>query len=281
MLVQVGVIFYVGCMNILGHPPRGRVLAGLAGLTVVLMTAFVVAPPVLAAGDFADEEDLSRSFRAAFVEYWGTGERDFTPRLAALVDSWFRFHVVKAVIAALLLAVLVALGAALWRVFRDTRRRVAIAAAGAGVTVLALFALTMVMANVQGAGAPFASLLPLLVEGPADGPLAGPLDQARQGLAGSPAADAVTPPGLAVMVSGFAHYHAVMAVVAAVVAVVLAGLSVLTWRRFARSAERPAVGSFGAVTALSALAVIVVAVANTTVAADPVPAFLGFLQGGW
>jgi hypothetical protein len=39
--------------------------------------------------------------------------------------------------------------------------------------------------------------------------------------------------------------------------------------------------SFGVLASLLTLAMIVVAVANTTTAADPVPALSAFLDGGW
>ncbi|MDG6106828.1 hypothetical protein Daura_29700 [Dactylosporangium aurantiacum] len=257
-------------------PPRGRVLAALTALAVVSLAAFVLAPPLLVGGS-------TGAFRAAFVEYWATGERDLTPRLHAVVDSWARYHLVKAVTAALLLASLTALGAALWRAYRHTTgRRAGIAAAGGAVTVLGLAAVALVMANVQGAASPFASLLPMLLDGPAaDAPLAATLDQVRQRLTGDTAA-----PAAGVMVDAFAHYHAVMAVVAGTVAAALLAVSVAAGRRFLRTPAgdrgiRRAVASFAALMLLSALAVAAVAVANTTVAADPAPALAAFFAGGW
>ena len=74
---------------------------------------------------------------------------------------------VKAVTAALLLIVLIALGVLLWKAFLradgvGVGKRTAHASAGALVTMLALFSLAIAMANIQGAAAPFASLLPML-----------------------------------------------------------------------------------------------------------------------
>src|SRR6185295_15066159 len=105
--------------------------------------------------------------------------------LERVVDYWFRYHVAKAVIATILLIVLVALGVLLWKAFLragglGAGRRVALASAGVLVTMLAVFSLAMVMANIQGAVAPFASLLPMLTDGPTDGELAGTLDQVTQ-----------------------------------------------------------------------------------------------------
>ncbi|GAA3205958.1 hypothetical protein ACFO1B_33940 [Dactylosporangium siamense] len=249
--------------------------ATLAGCAVALVVAFVVAPPALAgvgSDGFTDERDLIGALHAAFTGYWRTGGPGFTPDLERVVDYWFRYHVAKAAIAALLLAVLVALGARLWQAYR-TSGGAAVATAGAAVTVLALSSLTVVMANVQGAAAPFASLLPMLLEGPVDWPA----DQIRQQLAGDPHS-----PALTVIIDDYAWYHTVMAVVATVVALALAALSVASWRRFVRARDRRvARAAFGVLLVLSTLAVAVVAVANTTVSADPLPGLRGFFDGGW
>jgi hypothetical protein len=73
----------------------------------------------------------------------------------------------KAVIAAILLIVL---GVLLWKAFLSAAglgagKRSALASAGVLVMMPALFSLVVVMANVQGAAAPFASLLPMLADG--------------------------------------------------------------------------------------------------------------------
>ncbi|MEV0342509.1 hypothetical protein AB0H49_26115 [Nocardia sp. NPDC050713] len=266
----------------------GRALGALGALAAVLATAFVVAPRALA-GDFADERDLRDAFRAAFVEYWRSGDRDFSPALESVVDYWFRYHVAKGVIAALLLIVLVALGALLWRAFLRGRglgagRNAAFASAGVVVTALAVFSLLAVMANVQGAVAPYASLLPMLTGGDTDSEHAETRARVRQQLAESVSGNGETSPALAVMISDFSLYHVAMAVIAAVVAIVLLGLSVVAWKRFPRSADtraRRVLGSFGVLAALSSLASIVVVVANTTTVADPGPALLALFDGGW
>jgi hypothetical protein len=262
---------------------------------VALVAAFVVAPRTLAAsrsgGGFADERSLIEAFRRAFVEYWNSGERDFSPGLERIVDYWIRYHVAKAVIAAILLTVLVALGVLLWKAFLRASglgvgRRAGLASAGVLVTMLALFSLVTVMANVQGAVAPFASLLPMLMAGAPDGELADTLDQVRQGLADSPGAGAPTPPALEVMISDFSRYHVAMAAIAAIVTVSLVGIAVVLWVRLVRPASsdrrtKRVWGSFGVLAALLSLVMVVVVVANTTTAADPVPALLAFFSGGW
>jgi hypothetical protein len=261
-----------------------RSAAALVVLTAGLAVAFVAGPPALAAigpgGGFADERHLSQAVRGSFVDYWRSGDQDFAPSLARVVDYWFRYHLAKAAIAALLLTVLVALGVRLWRAFLrpNATSRVGLASAGSLVTALALASLAVVMANVQGVVAPFASLLPMLVDGPADAELAGTLAQVKQDFDGGR-----TQPALDVMVDDFARYHVAMAVIATIVAVALLGLSVLAWTRFARSDRRTrrVLASYGALSAVLALAVAVVAVANTTTAADPAPALQALFYGGW
>ncbi|WP_329072044.1 hypothetical protein [Streptomyces sp. NBC_01429] len=274
----------------------GRTLAVLVALAVALVAAFFVAPGRLASSGtgsgLVDEHHLGKAFRAAFVGYWSSGDRGFSPDLESVVDYWFRYHVAKAVIAALLLTVLVALGVLLWKAFLragglGAGRRAALAAGGIFAAMLGLLSSVVVMANIQGATAPFASLFPMLVVRTADGELADTLDQVRQRLAEPQSAGARTPPALTVMISDFSRYHVVLAVLAAIAAVVLIGLSVLLWKRFARTGAgsdrrtRRVVGSFGVLSALLSLALIVVAVANTTSAADPAPALLSLFEGGW
>ncbi|MEV5821945.1 hypothetical protein ABUL04_31075 [Micromonospora harpali] len=278
-------------------PPRpvgasGRVIAALGVLAAALVVAFVVAPPALTAdraGGIVDRRDLSEALRAAFVAYWRSGDRDLSPDLARVVDYWSRYHLVKAVLAALLLTVLVALGFRLARAFVTTGglgagKRAALAAAGVLVAVLAPFSLAMVMANVQGAVAPFASLLPMLTEGVTDADLADTLTQVEQGLAESGGTGGSSSPALDLMIDDFSWYHEAMAGTAAVVAVVLVATSVLAWRRFA--ATRPArkrqvLAAYGLLSALLLLPAVALAVANATTAADPAPALLAFFQGGW
>ncbi len=257
------------------------------------LVAFFVAPDTLAAGisgGAVQEDNLAESFRRAFVEYWSSGDRQFNPDLARVVDYWLYYHVVKGVIAAVLLVVSAALGVRLWKAFVRSgalgpARRAAVACAGVLVTVLATLSLVTVMANIQGAAAPFSSLLPMLPLGEPHGELAGTLGQVRQGLADSGRSGHRTPPAVDVMVSDFARYHLVLAIVAVIVAVTLIGLTVVSWRRFATTASsdrraRRVLVSFGVLSVVLSLVVIMVAVANTGTAADPTPALLAFFEGG-
>ncbi|WP_052852195.1 hypothetical protein [Streptomyces avicenniae] len=287
-------------MNTLAAPrwPPGVSARALAAAAGALVVAFVVAPGVLAAvgpgGGLAGGRGIGEAVREAFVGYWGTDGREFTPELEGVVAYWFRYHVAKAVIAGMLLAVLVALAVPVGRAFLradglGAGRRAALAGAGALVAGLGALALVTVMANIQGALAPYSSLLPMLTEGTSDAELTGTLDQVTEQLrdaAGAAGPGHEPSPAVDAMIGDFAHYHAVMAVIAAVAAVVLVGLSVWLWRRFAGTPapdrrKRRVLGSVGTLAVFLSLAVLVVAVANTSTAADPAPALLAFFDGGW
>ncbi|MEV4641480.1 hypothetical protein AB0J80_29460 [Actinoplanes sp. NPDC049548] len=270
-----------------------RLPALLAVVAAALAAAFVLAPPALvrssSGAGFDDQRHLVEALRPAFAEYWRSGGRDLSPGMADVVDYWFRYHLVKALIAAIVLAVLGALSVLLWKAFLRSGTaagRAGLASAGVLVTILTLFSTAVLMANVQGMVAPFASLFPLLTDGPGAGTPPGTLEEVRQSLAGSLGGTGGTPPALDVMISDFARYHEAMAVVAAVVTAVLGGLSVLLWRRFAatRRSERRTrrlLGAYGVGSVVMPLVVAVVVVANTTTAAHPAPALLAFFEGGW
>lgn len=272
----------------------GRALALLGALAVALGAAFVRAPAVLAAsapgGGYAGQPALIGALRTAFVEYWGSGNRAYPPDLERLADYWTRYHVAKAVIAALLLTVLVILGARLWgtllRAGRLTPvRGAALTLSGVLVTVLAVCSAVLVVANVQGAVAPFASLISMLPLGSHDEQFIRTVSQVKQGLAGYPGTSGHTAPALDAMISDFALYHAALAALTAAAAVILIVMSVVSWRRRARTRSsdrriRPVLGLAGVSWALLALAVVVITVANLGTALHPAPALLAFFTAG-
>jgi hypothetical protein len=269
----------------------GRALAGLAAVATALVAAVVIAPPTLAAGSsdgaLADQRHLVESLREAFVGYWRSGDSSLSPDLKRIVDYWFRFHVIKAMITAVLLVVLVVLGVLLWKAFLKAGglglgRRVALASAGVLVTMLTLLSLAVVLANLQGAAAPFSSLLPMVRDGATGGEVTRTLDQIRQGLA---AGDRSTP-ALHLMIGDFARYHVTFAVIAVIAVIAFISLSVLWWREFAkaRSSDRRArrlYGSFGVLSGLLSLLAILSVVANTSAAANSAQVLLAFFDGGW
>jgi hypothetical protein len=260
-------------------------IAALTTLTAALVVAFVLAPATLAATasttDLTSQGRLIAAFRTAFVAYWQSGDRAFTPGLQRVVDYWFRYHIAKGVLAAAVLVVLVALGVLIWQAFTRTRglRAVALAAGGVSATALAVVSLAAVMANVHGTAAPFGSLLPMLFGG--SGEPTGTLTQVRQQLD-----DGQHPAALQAITSDYVRFHAVMAIEGAVVVVVLIALSVLLWRQFTRTDRagrraRYVLAGYGVFTPLLTLTLAVVVAANAATAAHPVPGLKGFLAGGW
>ncbi|MEV8389089.1 MULTISPECIES: tat (twin-arginine translocation) pathway signal sequence [unclassified Streptomyces] len=264
--------------------PR-RQIGLLTSLAGALLVAFFLAPNALARSS-VNTANVGDSFSRGFVAYWGSGSQDFPAQLETTVGFWFRFHLVKAGVSALLLVVSVALGVVLWRRFRQQLSgragRVPFLLPGAPVGVLGLFALVALVANLQGAAAPFVSLLPMLTSDGADDELSATLAQVQQQLAVPPGGQ--HSPALTLMISEFATYHAVLAGMAALVALALAGASVVLWRRLKTSSDvraRRAMKFGGTASALLAAIVLVIAFANTTNAVDSPQALANFFAGGW
>ncbi|MBF6231741.1 hypothetical protein IU436_17050 [Nocardia farcinica] len=260
----------------------GRTLAVLGALGALSVVAFVLAPAAVAArtagGGFGDEAAVRAAFRAAFTGYWNSGSRDLPPDTAHLVEFWSHYHLVKALAAVAALIAFAAMAVLVWQALARTgRHRAALRTAGVLATALAAVAAVLTLANVQGALAPLASLLPMLVDEPADQALAGTLAQVRSALADA----ATAPPALAVMVEDFARYHRVLAVLAGGVAVALIGASIESGRRFAAGRHRPVTGTVAVSATAAALVATVVAVANTTNAADPAAGLAALFTGGW
>lgn len=276
------------------RPLSGRALALLGVLAAALGAAFVVAPGILAGrtpgGGYADEEALVRGMRTAFVAYWSSGDRAYPAVLERLVDYWIDYHIVKAVTAALLLAVLMLLTSRLLRplVTPGTlgRGRVAMLASSTALAATAAFAAAMlVTANIQGAVAPFSSLISLLPVGTSGGRLANTVGQVRQGLAAYGQPGARTSPVLQAMVSDDVLYHAVTVTLLPIPAACLIAISITSWRRRARTApsERRVRRTLALACVLSAfvsLLVLVVALANLSTVLHPAPALLALFTSG-
>lgn len=157
-----------------------------------------------------------------FVGYWNSGNRDYPPGLERVVDYWVRYHIAKAVIAALLLIVLVVLGVRLWRaLLRADRlapgRGAVLASSGLLVAMLAVCAVVLVMVNIRDAVVPFASLISMLPLGSTNKQFTETIAQVRQHLAEYPAGGR-TPPALQAMISDFARFHLTLAVIVVIVA---------------------------------------------------------------
>jgi hypothetical protein len=280
------------------HRSAGRSRGGLAllvALTTALVAAFVLAPARLAATgsthELVQKRRLDEALDRSFVAYWRVGGRDRPPSLDRVVDYWFRYRLAKAVLAALVLAAVAAIGIHVWSAFvrnggHGAARGFAVGSAGVLVTALAVLSLLTVMANVQGAVAPFASLLPMVGESGPDHAVTETLQQRTQQLSASLTSGTPRSAALDAMVEDFARYHVAMALLAAIVAVGSASGALVLWKRFRALTStdrriRRSVASLVALTAVLSLGMVVLAVANAGTAADPAPGLLGLFEGGW
>lgn len=266
-----------------------RVLLALAATSVAFVVVFFTVPRILTSASagrtFDSEDSLSTKARDVFVDYWASGDPGFPSELQTLSEYWVRYHVVKAVVAALVLASAVAFGWLLARRYIASTdlgrgRRLAFAGTGVVASFLAVFSVAAIVANIQGAVVPFSSLLSLLPVGAPDGQLAATMKEIELRLA-----DGRWTPLLESMIRDFGDYHSAMAVTASCAAVVIVGSSALTWTRFARTAAsehqtRRVLGWVGVVTTVVSLALVMIVVANAGTAADPAPALATFFGGG-
>ncbi|GHE58141.1 hypothetical protein GCM10014715_08850 [Streptomyces spiralis] len=282
-------------------PPRspgfsGRAVVILAAFAAVLLAAVFLAPQSMAANHssedgFVHQRNLIRAANEAFVGYWDSGDRAFTPDMQRVVDYWFRFHAIKAGISIVLLIVLVALSHQAWKAYvgaggSGRGRRAGLASAGALALILTTLALLLVVANVQGAVAPFTSVLTLMPVGASHGQLAGTLAQVRERLTDSQNTGDRTPPAIDVMISDFALYHEVVVVMSVILAIIFIGLSVVLWKRFARTGPsarrtRSTLGWFGASSTVFSLFAIILFMANLSNTVNPTEGLLGFFAGSF
>ncbi len=207
-------------------PTQGRLLwpALAAG---ALTVAVVIAPFRLASawrdGGYPARAALVDSLSAAVVRFWSADATAAGPDLALRVSFWWRFHLIKAVLAAVLLGVLVLLGARTWGSYTGATtagRRVALGVVAGTEGLVALLALLVTVANLQGAVAPLSSALGLLPLDTSDPAMAGTIDEIRESLAAG-----TRGPALQALLADLTRYHVAMAVLltAAFFAVVTAG----------------------------------------------------------
>jgi hypothetical protein len=276
--------------------PASRLLSGrdraaalfLAILTVLLAAGFALAPRALTGAGPIHEHSLSAATSQAFSAYWQSGRHSYPPALADLVAYWRRYYLVKAGFAVALTIASCWLAHTLWRsLLRAGRLRPATTTAavmsGSAVTALAFGSVLVVMATIQGALAPFSSLVSLLPVGHGDPALTESVGQIQHDLADHQAVPH-TPAALGAIIDDFQRYHAVLAAQAAILAVVLIGLSMLMWRRAptvgravprAKALLRLLATAFALLTAI----VLVVGAANVSTALNPDPA-LRLVFGG-
>lgn len=255
----------------------------LVGWAAILSVAVIAAPFRLASawpgGGYADRAELAAAVRSGFLDLWASGRAGVSPELARAVEFWLRFHLAKAALAGVLLAVLVVLARRVWGAAAPVRRRVARWAGAAVWSAVAVLALLVAVANIQGVVAPLSSVLGLLPLRAPDAELASTVRTAREALA----AGARTP-ATDLLLRDFTSYHVVMAMLGALVVFALVTIFMrLRDVRLHPVAGTPVrtLGTGAAATLLVLLAAFfaLVAAANAATAAKPVPALIGFLAG--
>lgn len=263
--------------------PRDRIHL-LAWVAVLLTPAVLLVPAGFAAlRGYSGEAELVAAAESAFVRADVSGPVARSAALADLTAVWQEFHLVKAGVAGLLVLALVGLGSRVLRRMEAAgagRRRWLLLTAHAGVVVWLLWALTVLLANLQGTVAPFASVASLLPGGRATGELGGVLDRLAASVeAGAPSAGG----GVAGELLGdFTLYHAVFALLAAMTGVVLTAVALrsLRWRLRGPGRARPS--GWSVQTTLFGVAggvFLLLAVANTSTWLRPVPALVASLGG--
>ena len=235
---------------------------------------------------YSGESDLVAASESAFVAANVSGPVADSQALAELTAMWREFHLVKAVVAGLLVLALIGLASTVRRQVasadRGRHRRLLLSAYG-GVVVWLLGAITVLLANVQGAVAPFASVASLLPTGQSTGGLARVLSHLRQAVTAgppSPAGDLASQ-----LLGDFTLYHAVFAVLAAVTGGLLTALALrAVWRRWRlRGPDRSPQPTWLAQSTLYGAAggiFLLLALANVSTWVHPAPALLASLGGG-
>lgn len=255
------------------------------GLSVVLVLALWLVPfPAASAwveGGYASQAALVDALSSAFVRFWGSGSGEVGPDLAAPLDFWMWFHLIKAALAAALLLVLAHLGSRVWAAYTQAATaasRMVVGALALTTGMAATIALVVLVANVQGSIAPMTSAWGLL---PVGSPTLDPtFAEVRQALAAE-----TSNPALEVLVRDFTRYHQAMAALGGLTAVGLLAAAVAFWRRRSRQVAPPRRGRH--LLAAASLAGVllsgffaVVAAANVSTSARPIPALMTFFAGG-
>lgn len=264
-------------------PRRAGVLWCTAAAATV---AFFVLPALLVSlRGFTGEAALVAASESAFVHADLGGRVADSGALAELTARWREFHVVKALIAGVLVLVLAGRTSALRQAVETAergRRRWSLLGAYGAVVLWLLGALTVLLANAQGAVAPLASVASLLPAEGGPGELRGVLADLRLAVeADSPSRVG----GIAGELLGdFTRYHAVLAVLAAGAGVVFMTVALRAvsrrWRqrRTGRSSQPTWVVTatlYGAAGGFFLL----LSLANTSTWIDPVPALVATLGG--
>lgn len=251
----------------------------LAAVTAVLVVLVWLVPWPLAqqitGASWPDPHALAQTVAGGFVT--DQAQHTATPGepgsgLHAATGFWRWFHLAKAVLTVPLVLAAGLLTLPLWPTPGSTPgpgegrlRRLTGSAAGIAIAVATLTAVVVLVANIQGAAAPLASVLSFLPEASGPGAAGAAAAVRQQAISGSP--DRTT----AVMLDSFAAYHAVLAALAVIVAVAGLTLAAVLWRHRHRLA--------GLAVLVTGLGFGLIAAANVNTASHPAPAFAAFLEG--
>lgn len=273
-------------MNVTPVVPSPRVGARsltLIALIVLLTIAIAFLPGTLArvsAGATAlTTGNLAVTLGDAFSQWWSTGEAALTSEMQQVVQFWQVFHIVKATVAAGLLAVVLLAGAQLLQAYSGSVRRgrramiVVVGILGAAwVPVI----LVILLANIQGAIAPLSSVMGLVPMGtPSEAVL-----QVREQFA-----NGTTTPVLTVLVDDFRSYHAAMVACSAIAAmVVIVAIAVAGYRRSRLPREvaglRRVLAALITALSLFGLFLVLIVILNMSTVDETAPALAAFFNGG-
>ena len=257
----------------------------LVATGAALVAAFVLAPAALlrpAFGAYDSNAKLQDALGRALVEYWRSGTPAFPARLTTLVDYWFQWHAIKVALSTLLVIVFALLTTALWQ--RFLRARPWYAAVATAAAVLTVFAMWVLVVNIEAMTVPLVALLPLLPDRTADGELAQVLREMREGLTASASPHAGSP-ALTVLLGEFERYHWVTVATSAVLLLATGLASAHFWKR--RNAGDPSAtrvrfmhSTLGVITALTACLLLVETAASALSALEPATSLLGVIGAG-
>lgn len=262
-------------------PVSGERRSTLLWSGVVLLVGLVVLAPfrlaALGWGGYPDVGALADTVTAGFVRFAATGS--LSADLSETVNYWQRFHLIKALLAAALLVLLLAVGSRIWGAYARTPslgRRTLLGLGGLLQSGMAVLALVIAVANIQGALVPLSSVLGLM-------PLGG--DDAALNAAVAQIASHPHQSAFEYLLADFARYHAMMVAIGAMVTIGLLMYALHLLRRRVRlpKAERRMRWVLLAGTALTlvlAAFFALITAANLSTWIEPLPALLGFLNGG-
>lgn len=269
----------MNCAAISDRPTTRRpATVGLASCTV-LLGATMLCPPLVAHLQGLNPSDLPSAATSAFLSDWKPNAPGLNAPLRELVEYWRLFHLVKAGFA-LLLVVVAAPTTAWW--YRNlwvapTRRRATLALAAALFAgIFTAGGVVLLVANIQGAIAPLASLISLM-PWQKDVALARIAERISAALSAEQAPEGVPEP-VSLLVADFATYHVAMAAMAGLIAIVLLAGGIAA-ARSAHVTSRSVRVTVATLALMCSAATLVVCAANISSATNAEQALRLFFTG--